>query len=68
MAALGPQNLDQLEINEDGLISQTRILTGLGRIRDVNEGLDGYLYLITSNTDGRAFPDKNDDKLVRILK
>ena len=68
MAALGPQNLDQLEINEDGLISQTRILTGLGRIRDVNEGPDGYLYLITSNTDGRSFPDKNDDKLVRILK
>jgi glucose/arabinose dehydrogenase len=50
------------------LISQTRILTGLGRIRDVNEGPDGYLYLITSNTDGRSFPDMNDDKLVRILK
>ena len=68
MASLSPQNLDQLEINEDGLISQQSILTGLGRIRDVTEGPDGYLYFITSNTDGRAFPDRDDDKLVRILK
>jgi len=68
MASLSPQKLDQLEINEDGLISQYSILSGLGRIRDVTEGPDGYLYFITSNTDGRAFPDKDDDKLVRILK
>ena len=68
MAALGPQNLDQLEINENGLVSQDTIMTGLGRIRDVVQGPDGYLYLITSNTDGRAFPDSDDDKLVRILK
>ena len=40
----------------------------MGRIRDVIEGPDGYLYLITSNTDGKAFPDKDDDKLLRILK
>jgi glucose/arabinose dehydrogenase len=68
MAALGPQKLDQLEINENGLISQHSIMSGLGRIRDIAEGPDGYLYLITSNTDGRAFPDSDDDKLVRILK
>ena len=68
MAAVGPQKLDQLEINENGLISQQSIMSGLGRIRDVVEGPDGYLYLITSNTDGRAFPDSDDDKLVRILK
>jgi hypothetical protein len=32
------------------------------------EGADGYLYLITSNTDGKGFPDSKDDRLVRILK
>ena len=68
MAAMSPENLDKLEINEEGIISQKSILSGLGRIRDVNEGPDGFLYLITSNTDGKAFPDSNDDKLVRILK
>lgn len=68
MTAMSPENLDRLEINEEGVVSQRSILSGLGRIRDVNEGPDGYLYLITSNTDGKAFPDSTDDKLVRILK
>ncbi len=40
----------------------------MGRIRDVDEGNDGYLYVITSNTDGKGFPTPDDDKLVRILK
>lgn len=44
------------------------IFGGIGRIRDVAEGNDGSLYIITSNTDGKGFPDKNDDKLVRILR
>lgn len=68
MAAKSPQNLDVLEINENGLVSQSTMLSGLGRIRDVGQGPDGFIYLITSNTDGRAFPSSDDDKLVRILK
>jgi len=43
------------------------ILSGIGRVRDVVEGSDGSLYVITSNTDER-FPDRTDDKLIRILK
>jgi len=68
MAVMAPKHLDKLEINENGIISQNSILSGLGRIRDVMEGADGYLYLITSNTDGKGFPDSKDDRLVRILK
>ncbi len=68
MATLRGANLYKLDINEDGLLSQKSIMSGLGRIRDVNQGPDGYLYIITSNTDGKGFPDKTDDKLVRILK
>ena len=40
----------------------------MGRVRDVVQGTDGSLYLITSNTDGKGFPDGTDDKLLRILK
>ena len=68
MASMKPQNLDSLKITDGKIIEQKTILSGLGRIRDVNEGPDGYLYLITSNTDGKAFPDTLDDKLVRILR
>jgi glucose/arabinose dehydrogenase len=68
MASLRSSNLYQLDINEEGLISQKSILSGIGRIRDVNEGPDGNLYVITSNTDGKGFPDSSDDKLLRIIK
>ena len=68
MASLRSSHLYQLEINEDGLVSQKSILSGIGRIRDVNEGPDENLYVITSNTDGKGFPDRTDDKLLRIIK
>ena len=68
MATLKGSNLFSLEIDENGLESQMIILSGVGRIRDVAQGPDGYIYLITSNTDGKGFPDGNDDKLLRLLK
>lgn len=68
MASLRSSHVYQLEINEEGLVSQKSILGGIGRIRDVNEGPDGNLYVITSNTDGKGFPDSSDDKLLRIIK
>lgn len=37
-----------------------------GRIRTVNLGPDGYLYILTNNTDGRGTPQENDDKLIRV--
>jgi len=37
-----------------------------GRIRAVVLGPDGYLYLTTSNTDGRGNPKEGDDKLIKI--
>jgi len=68
MATLRGAHVFEIEIAEDGKILQKSILSGLGRIRDVNEGPNGYLYVITSNTDGKGFPDSTDDKLVRILR
>ena len=41
----------------------------LGRIRHVEQGPDGSLYIVTSNRDGRAgdgFPRERDDVLVRV--
>ncbi|MEX1996747.1 MAG: PQQ-dependent sugar dehydrogenase [Nitrosopumilaceae archaeon] len=68
MASLRGNNLYQLTIENGTITSEKSILGGVGRIRDVNEGPDGYLYIITGNTDGRGFPDKTDDKLIRIVK
>ena len=68
LATLRASHLFHLGICEDEVESQQSILSGLGRIRDIAVGPDGYLYLITSNTDGKGFPDASDDKLLRILK
>lgn len=38
----------------------------LGRIRNVTEGPDGSLYLLTNNRDGRGTPKADDDKLIRF--
>lgn len=38
----------------------------LGRLRDIFQGPDGTLYLLTNNTDGRGSPRPNDDRLLKI--
>lgn len=37
-----------------------------GRLRDVVEGPDGALYLLTSNRDGRGRPRPGDDRILRM--
>jgi len=39
----------------------------LGRLRDIFQGPDGTLYLLTNNTDGRGSPRPHDDRLLRIV-
>ena len=67
LASQKATNLFKVEINDDN-VNLERILSGVGRIRDVAQGPDGYVYIITTNTDGKAFPAPDDDKLLRILK
>jgi glucose/arabinose dehydrogenase len=38
-----------------------------GRLRDVVNGPDGFLYVCTSNRDGRNTPVAEDDRLLRIV-
>jgi glucose/arabinose dehydrogenase len=37
-----------------------------GRLRDIVEGPDGALYLLTSNRDGRGRPAADDDRVLRV--
>ena len=37
-----------------------------GRLRTLKLAPDGYLYLLTNNTDGRGTPKQGDDKLLKI--
>ena len=67
LASQKATNLFKVEIIDND-VDLERILSGVGRIRDVAQGPDGYIYIVTTNTDGKAFPAPDDDKLLRILK
>jgi aldose sugar dehydrogenase len=54
-------------LNGRKVVSQEKMLTEYGRIRDVAEGPDGYIYFSTSNRDGRGDPASNDDRIMRLV-
>ena len=50
------------------VVSQENLLEGkYGRIRDIAEGPDGYIYFSTSNRDGRGSPASDDDRILRLV-
>jgi glucose/arabinose dehydrogenase len=52
--ALRGTHLSRLVLDGDRVIHEERLLEGLkARIRDVRQGPDGLLYLLTDSTDGR---------------
>lgn len=54
MGALRGQALLRLQLDGDRVVGEERLLTRLGeRIRDVRQGPDGWLYVLTDNADGR---------------
>jgi len=54
VGALKFQLLARLEVDGDRIVKEERLLEGMGdRIRDVVQGPDGYLYLLTDEDDGR---------------
>lgn len=68
VATLRGAHLRLFTLSEDGtrVLRATRVLEGFGRLRDVVEGPDGALYVLTSNRDGRGFPAPDDDRILRI--
>lgn len=55
VGALAGQLLARLELDGDRITREERLLTRLGaRIRDVQQGPDGFLYLLTDAGDGRV--------------
>ena len=59
-----------IRVTLDGrrVVSQEDLLKGkYGRIRDIAEGPDGYIYFSTSNRDGRGTPASDDDRILRLV-
>jgi glucose/arabinose dehydrogenase len=70
VGAIGTRSLLRVTVSEDPAVEPTTevlIDQTLGRIRDVAQGPDGFLYLGTSNRDGRGSPAADDDRVIRLL-
>lgn len=56
------------DLQENTVVSHSRLFQDeFGRLRDVQTGPDGFLYLLTSNRDGRGPASPNDDRILRIV-
>lgn len=57
-----------LENNDPDKVEEYQKIKGIevGRIRDVFQGPDGNVYIVTSNRDGRGKPAANDDKIYKL--
>jgi glucose/arabinose dehydrogenase len=68
VATLRGLALLRLTIDGRRVTAQERLIENrYGRLRDVVSGPDGYLYVCTSNRDGRTSPVAEDDRLLRIV-
>ncbi len=69
--ALRGQHLHRVVLKAPDFVSvesHEKLFAGTyGRLRDVIEGPDGYLYIATSNRDGRGTPARNDDRILRLV-
>lgn len=58
----------RVTLNGRNVVSQEDMLDDTyGRIREMAEGPDGYIYFSTSNRDGRGRPAKEDDRIMRLV-
>ncbi|MDV6344260.1 PQQ-dependent sugar dehydrogenase [Nitrosomonas sp. Is37] len=53
IGALASKHLVRLVVNEKNVISEEKLLRDSARIRDVAEGLDGAIYLLTDEENGK---------------
>lgn len=69
--ALRGEGIIRIQLDPDDItqvISYEKLDIGdLGRIREVAEGPDGFIYFSTSNTDGRGNPRPTNDTIYRIV-
>jgi len=65
VSGLRGSQLRKLTLDSGKITNEEELFSELGRIREVVEH-DGYLYITTSNRDGRGIPRAGDDKIIRI--
>lgn len=65
-AGLRGQSLYEVVIDDQPVSLRRHLNRDFGRLRDVVVGPDNFLYILTSNRDGRGMPGEDDDRIIRI--
>lgn len=67
-ACLGGVRIVRVSLAGREVLGQENLLEGrVGRIREIAEGPDGFIYFSTSNRDGRGKPAVGDDRIMRLV-
>lgn len=62
------ESIIRVILNGRTVVAQEKLLENkYGRIREVSEGPDGFIYFSTSNRDGRGSAAQNDDRVMRLV-
>ncbi len=65
---LRSERIVRVVLNGRSVVSQEDLLKGAyGRIREMAQGTDGFIYFSTSNRDGRGSAVKDDDRILRLV-
>ena len=65
---LAGKRIIRVVLNGREVVRQENLLENVyGRIREMEQGPDGYIYFSTSNRDGRGAAAANDDRIMRIV-
>ena len=65
-AGMAGQQLARLTLKGTSVVSEETLVPQMGRIRDVRQGLDGYIYLLTEDRDGKPTPVYRLEPIERI--
>lgn len=65
-AGLRGESLFEAQIDKAPIVLKEHFKKKFGRIRDVVLSPDNFLYITTSNRDGRGGPSSSDDRILRI--
>ena len=50
------EQVGRVTIVGDKVLARETLLPGVGRVRDIRQGPDGFLYLVTEDEDGKPTP------------
>jgi glucose/arabinose dehydrogenase len=68
IATLRGEQLRRITFQGNRVLRDQALYEGrFGRLREVVEGPDGSVYLLTNNRDGRGTPRAGDDRIIRIV-